>query len=105
MILTLMKHCEKQSMYLVSIYNSFILNVFLTFLLFLTFIYLVIREDQGAVHVRKDMLKTCWPSHAEEPNTVKQFGESFLADLVHIVFIYAFFLFDASTKKLFASFH
>ena len=46
-------------MYLVSIYNSFILNVFLTFLLFLTFIYLVIREDQGAVHVRKDMLKTC----------------------------------------------
>ena len=78
-------------MYLVSIYNSFILNVFLTFLLFLTFIYLVIREDQGAVHVRKDMLKTCWPSHAEEPNMVKQFGESFLADLVHIVFIYAFF--------------
>ena len=36
---------------------------------------------------------------------VKQFGESFLADLVHIVFIYAFFLFDVSTKKLFASFH
>ena len=56
-------------MYLVYIYNSFILNVFLTFLLFLTFIYVVIRfklvfghlcrRVQGAVHVRKDKLKTC----------------------------------------------
>ena len=33
----------------------------------------------------------------------KQFGESLLADLVHTVFM--FFLFDASTKKLFESFH
>ena len=35
----------------------------------------------------------------------KQFGESVLDDLVHTVFIYALFLFDASTKKLFVSFH
>ena len=36
MILTLMKYCEEQSMYLVYIYNNFILNVFFkkTFLLF-----------------------------------------------------------------------
>ena len=53
-------------MYLVYIYNSFMLNVFLTFFTFLTFIYVVIRfrtwtfvrEDQGAVHVRKHMLNT-----------------------------------------------
>ena len=32
----------------------------------------------------------------------KQFRESLLADLVHTVFIYAFFSFDKSTKKLFA---
>ena len=35
----------------------------------------------------------------------KQFRESLLADLVRTVFTYAFFLFDASTKKLFVSFH
>ena len=35
----------------------------------------------------------------------KQFGESVLADLVHTVFICTFFLFDASTKRLFLSFH
>ena len=43
MILTLMKYCEEQSMYLVYLNNSFILNVFLNFLLSLTFIYVVIR--------------------------------------------------------------
>ena len=48
-------------------------------------------EDRGAVHVRKDMLKTCWPWHAEEPNIAKQFRESLLVDLVHTVFIYAVF--------------
>ena len=57
-------------MYLVYIYKRFILNVFLTFFLtFLTFIYVVIKvkisswtfvwEVQGAVHVRKDLLKIC----------------------------------------------
>ena len=34
----------------------------------------------------------------------KQFRECLLADSVHTVFIYIF-LFDASTKKLFVSFH
>ena len=34
----------------------------------------------------------------------KQFRESLLAVLVHAIFIYPFF-FDASTKKLFESFH
>ena len=43
MILTWMKYCEKQSMYLVYIYNSFVLNVLLTLFYFLTFIYEVIR--------------------------------------------------------------
>ena len=38
------------------------------------------------------MLKTCWPWHAEKPNMAKQFGESLLADLVHTVFIYVFFI-------------
>ena len=56
-------------MYLVYIYSSFILNVFLTFFYFYD-IYLCrykvqisswafVWEDQGVVHVRKDMLKTC----------------------------------------------
>ena len=35
----------------------------------------------------------------------KQFRESLLADLVHTVLIYAFFLFDPSTKKFSESFH
>ena len=35
----------------------------------------------------------------------KQFRESLLADLVHTVFLYAFFLFDPSTKKLFVSYY
>ena len=34
MILTLMKYCEEYSMSLVYLYNSFILNVFLTFFYF-----------------------------------------------------------------------
>ena len=42
-------------------------------------------EDQGTVYVRKDVLKTCWPWHAEEWNMAKQFRESLLADLVHTV--------------------
>ena len=33
---------------------------------------IVNKEDQGAVYVRKDMLKECWPGHAEEPNMTKQ---------------------------------
>ena len=54
-------------MYLVHIYNSFIFNLFLTFSLRLTLIYVFIRlklvlvwEDQVAVHVREtfDMLKS-----------------------------------------------
>ena len=43
MILTWVKYCEEQIMYLVYIYNSFVLNVLLTFFYFLTFIYEVIR--------------------------------------------------------------
>ena len=46
-------------------------------------------EDWGSAHVREDMLKTCWPWHAEEPNMAKQFREPLLADLVHTAFIYA----------------
>ena len=81
MILTFIKYCEEISMYLVYIYNSLIFNLFLTFLLLWhlcgykvsisswTFVW----EDQGAVHVRTDMLKACWPWHAEEPNMAKQF--------------------------------
>ena len=54
-------------MYLVYIYNSFISNLFLTFSVRLTLIYVFIRlklvlvsEDQVAVHVREnyDMLKS-----------------------------------------------
>ena len=56
-------------MYLVYIYSSFILNVFLTFF-YIFVIYLCgykvqisswtfVWEDQGALHFRKDMLKTC----------------------------------------------
>ena len=54
-------------MYLVHIYNSFISNLFLTFSVRLTLIYVFIRlklvlvsEDQVAVHVREnyDMLKS-----------------------------------------------
>ena len=52
MILTLMKYCEEYlSMYLVYIYNSFILNVFLTFLLFSTFIFVVIRFKLVLAHL------------------------------------------------------
>ena len=97
MILTLRKYCEEQRMYLVYIYNSFILNVFLTFFTFLTFIYVVItfKLVHGLLCHRIEELyvsgKTCWPWHAEEPNMVKQFGEFLLADLVHTVFIYTFF--------------
>ena len=36
---------------------------------------------------------------------VKQFRESLLADLVHTVYRYMLFLFDASTEKLFECFH
>ena len=60
-------------------------------------------EDQGAARVRKDTLKTCWPWHAEEPNMAKQFKESFWL-ICYILYI-CFFLFDASTMKVFASFH
>ena len=84
------------------------------FFTFLTFIYMSIRFKLVLGHLcwrieelymsGKNMLKTCWPC-AEEPNMAKQFGESLLADLVHTVFIYAFSWFDASTKKLFVSFH
>ena len=35
----------------------------------------------------------------------KQFRESLLADLVHTVYTYMLFLFDASTEKLFESFY
>ena len=35
----------------------------------------------------------------------KQFRDSLLADLVHTVFVYSVLRFDASTKKLFVSFH
>ena len=86
----------------------------LDFFTFLTFLHVFIRfklvlgpmcASQGAIHVRKEMLKTCWSWHAEESNMAKQFGESLLDDLVHTVFVYALFLFDASTKKLFVSFH
>ena len=56
-------------MCLVYIYNSFIFNAFLTSFYFFD-IYLCgykvqisswtfVWEDQGAIHVRKDMLKTC----------------------------------------------
>ena len=48
-------------------------------------------EDQGTVYVRKDVLKTCWPWHAEEWNMAKQFRESLLADLVHTVHTVFFF--------------
>ena len=61
-------------------------------------------EDQGAVQVRKDILKPCWAWHAEEPNMAKHFRESLRADLLNTVFIYVF-LFDASTKKLFVNFN
>ena len=60
-------------------------------------------EDQEAVHVRNDMLKTCWPWHAEEPNMPKQFRESLLADLLHTVFM--FLLCDIGTKKLLVIFN
>ena len=100
-------------MYLVYIYNNFILNVLLTFLLFLTFIYVVISFKSVLRHLCESIKelhmsgKTCLrPWHAEEPNMAKQFGESLLADLVQIYCIYiCLFWFDASTKKLFVSFH
>ena len=51
MILTLTKYCEESSMSLVSIYNSFILNVLLTFFTFLTFIYVFIRSKLVLGHL------------------------------------------------------
>ena len=53
-------------MYLVYIYNNFIFNVFLTSLLFLTFIYVVIRFK--LVHVHWNC--TCQEGHAEDMLTL-----------------------------------
>ena len=63
--------------------------------------------DQGTVNVRKDMLKTCWPWHAEEPNMAKQLGESSFTSRfgTYCISICCFFRLEASTKKLFVSFN
>ena len=79
MILTLlMKYCQEWSIYLVYIYNSFIFNSFLTFLLPLTFIYvfirfkLVLRHLCGMIRELYMSVKPFLPWHAEEPNVTRQ---------------------------------
>ena len=82
-------------MYLVHIYNSFIFNLFLTFL---TFIYVSIKtfvlghlcwriEElyMSGIFNFLDMLKS-------QMRRNNRFGESLLADLIHAAFIYAVFL-------------
>ena len=66
MILTLRKYCEEQRMYLVYIYYSFILNVFLTFSTFLTFIYVVTRFKLVAIWVGGSRSCTCQERHAKD---------------------------------------
>ena len=61
-ILTLMKYCDEQSMNLVYIYNSFILNVFLTFFTFLTSIYVAIRFKLVLVHLCGGKIKELYIS-------------------------------------------
>ena len=79
MILTLlMKYCQEWSIYLVYIYNSFVFNSFLTFLLSLTFVYvlrrfkLVLRHFRGMIKELYRSGNTFLPWHAEEPNVAKQ---------------------------------
>ena len=70
MILTLLiKYCLEWSMYLVYIYNSYIFNLFLTFLLLLTFIYvftkfkLVLGHFGGRIkelYMSGKISLTCW---------------------------------------------
>ena len=107
-----MKYCQEWSFCLVYIYNSFVFNPFLPFLLPVTFIYvfirfkLVLRNLCGRIKELYMSGKKFLPWRAEEPNVAKQ--------LVWIIFtswfgtyciynICCFFRFDASPKKLFVS--
>ena len=114
MILTLlMKYCQEWSIYLVYIYNSFILSLFLTFLLPLTFIYvfvrfkLVLRHLCGTIKELYMSGKTFLPWHAEEPNVAKQLVWRILTSWsgTYYICICCSFRFDASPKKLLVSCH
>ena len=113
MILTLRKYCEEQRMYLVYIYNSFILNVFLTFSTFLTFIYVVTRFKLVAIWVggsrsctcqerhAKDMLiLTCW--RAKYGKTVRRIFTSWFG--TYCIYI-CFFLIWCKYQKAFCKIH
>ena len=99
-------------MYLVYIYNSFIFNLFFTFLLFW---HLFIRFKLGHGHLFgriKELYmsgKTCW-RHADLDMPKRQIWQNSSENLYwliwYILYLYMlFFRFDASTKKLFVSFH
>ena len=108
----MMRYCQEWSIYSVYIYNVFILNSFLTFLLPLTFIYvhkfkLVLRHLCGTIKELHMSEKTFLPWHAEEPNVAKQlvwriftcwFGTYYIC-------ICCSFRFNASSKKLLVSCH
>ena len=107
MILTLMKYYDEQSIYLIYIYHSFILNVFLTFFTFLTFIFVVIRFKLVLGHLCQRIEElymtvtlTCW--RAKYGKTVQRIFTSWFG--TYFIYI-CFFLFDASAKKLFVSYY
>ena len=114
MILTLLiKYCQEWSICLVCIYNSFILNSFLTFLLPLIFIYVLIRFKlilKDLCRTIKELYmsgKTFLPWHAEEPNVAKQLVWRIFTSWfgTYCICICCSFRFDASPKKLLVSCH
>ena len=110
MILTLlMKYCQEWSIYLVYIYNSFILNSFLTFLLPYTFIYvfIVLRHLCQTIKELYMSGKMFLPWHDEEPNVVKQLVWRIFTSWfgTYYICICSSFRFDASPKKLLVSCH
>ena len=112
-LILLMKYCREWSIYLVYIYNSFIFNSFLTFLLPLTFIYmfirfkLVLRHLCGMIRELYMSVKPFLPWHAEKPNVTRQLVWRIFSSwfVTYCIYICCFFRFDASPKKLSVSCH
>ena len=95
MILTLMKYYDEQSIYLIYIYHSFILNVFLTFFTFLTFIFVVIRFKLVLGHLCQRIEElymtvtlTCW--RAKYGKTVQRIFTSWFG--TYFIYICFFFI-------------
>ena len=113
MILTLLMNTVRMMYLIVYSYNSCIPNSFLTFLLLLTFIYVLIRSKLALRHLCETIKelymsgKTFLPWHAEEPNVAKQLVWRIFTSWfgTYCICICCFFRFDASPKKLLVSCH